>query len=250
MDKTNMNKKKIFDRYLTNHYSVCEKTNFRNNKEVLALLRKNKRAIDRNLKVFFDKEVNKKNNILDLGCGYGSFLFFLQSHHYKNVTGIDISPEEIALCRKLFKSYKFHREDMFNYLRDTKEKFGVVYLSHVLEHVKKEQLFDFLGRVRNILNDNGFFIIVVPNSAAYFSAAANRYGDLTHEIGFTDKSLSQALMQTGFKNIEIKNYSGAGNFWLNALRKITLFLFEMFIQILGYDKQDIYTLSLLAIVKK
>jgi len=166
------------------------------------------------------------------------------------VTGIDISTEEIAICKKLFKTYEFYHEDIFAYIQNTKERFDVLYLSHVLEHIDKKQLFEFLEGANNILNDNGFFILVVPNSAAYFNSAANRYGDLTHEVGFTDKSLRQALMVTKFDNIKIKNYFGVGNFWLNIVRKVALFLFELFIQILGYEKQEIHTPSILVIARK
>lgn len=245
-----MDNRKIFDNYLTNHYSNCEKTDFSNEKQVLSLLAKNKPPIDHNLGRLFETKIHKNGNILDLGCGYGSFLFFLQSHGYQNVTGVDISTEEIAVCKKLFKSYKFHQADIHDYIHSTSEKFDAVYLSHVLEHIKKEDIFNFLEKIRSILTDDGILIIVVPNCAAYFNAAAGRYGDLTHAVGFTDLSLRQTLVVTGFKNIEIKNFYGVGNMWLNILRKITLFLFEIFIQILGYDKQNVHTPSLLAIVKK
>lgn len=247
---TAMNNKKIFDNYLTNHYSNCEKTNFNSGKEVLSLLNKNKVPIDYNFKKFFKNKINKNSSILDLGCGYGSFLFFLQSHGYQTVTGVDISAEEIAICKKLFKSYTFHQADIHEYIHSTDKKFDVIYLSHVLEHIKKEDLFGFIDGIKNILTDDGFLVIVVPNSSAYFNAAANRYGDLTHEIGFTDISLRQMLMVAEFKNIEIKNFLGVGNLWINAARKIALFFFEIFIQLLGYDKQGIYTPSLIAIIKK
>lgn len=246
----NMKNKKIFDNYLTLHYSKCEKTNFANKDEVLELLKKNLSPINHNLKKLFISKIDKKAKIIDLGCGYGSFLYFLQSHHYKNVTGVDISTEEIILCKKLFKSYKFYKKDIFDYIETTKDKFDVIYLSHVIEHIEKKQLFHFLKSIKKILNHNGFFIIVVPNSSAYFNSLAIRYGDMTHETGFTDKSLSQILMLSGFKNIEIKNFFGVGNFWLNILRKIARFVFEIFIQILGYDKQAIYTPSILVIANK
>lgn len=245
-----MKKKEIFDNYLTNHYSKCEKTNFTNKGEVLELLKKNLGPINHNLKKLFISKIGKKAKILDLGCGYGSFLYFVKSLGYQSATGIDISSEEISLCKKLFKSYKFYQKDIFDYIKATGEKFDVIYLSHVLEHIEKKQLFHFLKSVKKILSNKGFFIIVAPNSAAYFNSLAARYGDLTHETGFTDKSLSQALMLSGFKNIEIKNFFGVGNPGLNVLRKITLLLFEIFIQILGYDKQDIYTPSILVIARK
>lgn len=245
-----MDNKRIFDNYLTNHYSNCEKTDFSDEEQVLTLLKRNKPPLDHNLGRLFEMKISKEGKVLDLGCGYGSFLFFLQSHGYRNVTGVDISTEEITVCKKLFISYTFHQADIYDYIRSTDEKFDVVYLSHVLEHVKKEDLFGFLEGIRDILTDDGFLIIVVPNCAAYFNSAAGRYGDITHEIGFTDLSMRQTLMVTGFKNVIVKNFYGVGNLWLNILRKMTLFSFEIFIQILGYDKQSVHTPSLLAIVKK
>lgn len=245
-----MDNKEIFDNYLSTHYSKCEKTNFNNDEEVLKLLNKNKLPIDHNLQALFESKIDKNSKILDLGCGYGSFLYFLKMHGYKDVVGVDISGEEIALCNRFFESYKLSKIDIFDYIGATKEKFDVIYLSHVLEHIKKEQLLGFLETVKNLLNETGFFIIVVPNNASYFNSTANRYGDLTHEIGFTDKSLRQALTLADFRHIEIRNYFGVGNFLLNIARKVSLFFFEILIQIMGYEKQEIYTPSILVIAQK
>lgn len=245
-----MDKEKIFDSYLTNQYSKSEKVNFDNEQEVLVLLKKNKSPLDYNLKSFFESKIDKKSKILDLGCGYGSFLYFIQSLNYMNVTGLDISTEELAVCKRIFKSYNFIQNDIFKYMDNTIEKFDVIYLSHVLEHIAKDKLFEFFDGIKKILNDDGYLIIIIPNSGAYFNSGVARYVDITHEIGFTDKSLRQALILAGFRNIEVKNFYGVGNFLLNILRKIMLFFFEIFIQVLGYEKQDVYTQSLLAVIKK
>ncbi|MGB2791682.1 MAG: class I SAM-dependent methyltransferase [Candidatus Moraniibacteriota bacterium] len=245
-----MNNKDVFDNYLTNQYSHCEGTDFTDEKQVLALLRKNKIPIEDNLGEVFEKGVHSGGKILDLGCGYGNFLFFLQSRGYQDVTGVDISTEELAVCRRLFKSYKFHQTDINEYIHATSERFDVIYLSHVLEHIRKEDLFDFLEGVRRILTNDGMFIVVVPNCAAYFNGSANRYGDITHELGFTSISMRQVLTVAGFRHSEIRNFFGVGNVWLNPLRKITLFVFEIFIQILGHGKQEVHTPSLLAIARK
>lgn len=247
---SNTDNNKIFENYLTNHYSSCDGIDFKVDDQVHALLNKNKKVIEHNLGGFFRKRIEKNCNILDLGCGYGSFLFFLQSNGYNNVAGLDLSPEEIDICRRYFKSYRFYQEDIFKFINSTREKFDVIYISHVIEHIKKENLFEFLGGVKKILKDDGIFIIIVPNSGAYFNSAANRYGDLTHEIGFTDLSLRQALKVANFSNIELKNYTGVSNFGVKIIRRFSLFLFGIFVKILGYDKQEIYTPSILAIVTK
>jgi 2-polyprenyl-3-methyl-5-hydroxy-6-metoxy-1,4-benzoquinol methylase len=241
---------RIFENYLTNHYSNLEKTDFSNDAEVLNLLKGNSALLDHNLGQLFSESVGLTSSILDLGCGYGSFVSFLQSKNYTNVTGVDLSTQEISICKKLFAPYNFVQDDILNFVSSTETKFDVVYLSHVIEHIKKEDLFVFLEGVKRILNDRGIFVIIAPNSAAYFNAAANRYGDLTHEIGFTELSLRQVLMVSGFSHIDAKNYYGTGKRGLRFLRRSVLFLFELFVQILGYDKQNVHTPSILVIAKK
>ncbi len=135
------------------------------------------------------------------------------------MTGVDLSTQEISMCKRLFTSYNFVREDILNFVSLTDKKFDVVYLSHVIEHIKKEDLFVFLDSVKKILNDQGIFVIIAPNSAAYFNAAANRYGDLTHEIGLTELSLRQVLTVCGFSHIEAKNFYGTGKPLLRFLRR-------------------------------
>lgn len=241
---------KIFENYLSNHYATIENTDFSNDVDVLNLLRKNSAVLDHNLHQIFAEKVGKTKSILDLGCGYGSFLYFLQSKKYINVTGVDISTQEISICKNLFKSYNFEQEDILDFVSHTNKRFDVVYLSHVIEHIKKENLFVFLDGVKRILNEGGIFIIVAPNSAAYFNAAANRYGDLTHEIGFTELSLRQTLMVSGYNKIEARNFHGVGKPLLRFIRKSVLFMFEKFVQVLGYDKQTVHTPSILVIANK
>ncbi|MEO6077602.1 MAG: class I SAM-dependent methyltransferase, partial [Candidatus Andersenbacteria bacterium] len=184
------------------------------------------------------------------GCGYGNFLYFLKTWGYKNVFGIDVSSEEVKLCRELFPQYSIEQADIVEYLSKTKEKFEAIYLSHVLEHIKKDEVFEFLEKIKGAMSDSGYLIIVVPNSSAYFNALATRYGDLTHEIGYSENNILQLLRVAGFSRVSIRNFNGVGTFWLNIVRKFLMTCFELFIQALGYDKQSIHTPSMLVIVQK
>ena len=39
--------------------------------------------------------------ILDLGCGYGKFLYFLQNEGYTETRGIDLNPQQLEVARSL-----------------------------------------------------------------------------------------------------------------------------------------------------
>src|SRR5437879_13779188 len=44
---------------------------------------------------------NKAARIADLGCGYGSCLYFLHEEGYRNIAGVDISAAQVESARKL-----------------------------------------------------------------------------------------------------------------------------------------------------
>src|SRR5438105_2349301 len=44
---------------------------------------------------------NREAKILDLGCGSGTFIHFLRESGYHSVSGIDCSPEQVAIAREL-----------------------------------------------------------------------------------------------------------------------------------------------------
>lgn len=244
-----MDSKKLFEQYLSSHYTDTEQIDFANQATVQAHLRKTAQPLARNLLPFFQKHVRSGANIVDLGCGYGTFLQFARDAGYETVTGVDISIEETKLCKQLFPELAIIQSEITDYLRTNTNSADVFYLSHVLEHVPKTELFEFMAAVRRALVAHGFLVIVVPNSAAYFNAAANRYGDLTHELGFSDLSLRQLLWNAGFRRVSIRNFYGAANPLLELPRSVARTGFELFLQLLGYDKQIIYTPSLLAIVR-
>ena len=247
-----MDTKDVFDHYLTNQYSNSEGVDFSNKDQLKVLFEKNSRDIKKNLTNFLVTNFDKEKKILDLGCGYGNFLYFTHFLGYKNVTGVDISTEEIAICRDNFSEYNLIQDDIFEYLEKTQDTFDVIYLSHVLEHVPKERLDSLLQNFKKILNDGGVIIIVIPNCASYFNAGVSRYADITHEFGFVDKSLRQLFIVNGYKNenITIDNYLSDIGIIATLARKISLFLFELFIQLMGFEKQKVYTSSLIAIIRK
>src|SRR5881397_1294588 len=43
---------------------------------------------------------DRQSRILDIGCGEGALLSFLEECGYRNIDGFDISPENIDICHK------------------------------------------------------------------------------------------------------------------------------------------------------
>jgi 2-polyprenyl-3-methyl-5-hydroxy-6-metoxy-1,4-benzoquinol methylase len=139
--------------------------------------------------------------ILELGCGHGILMHFAQEAGYRNVIGVDASPEQVATAHAL--GIAGAREgDLFATLNSAApESYDVVLAYDVLEHFRKDELMVFADEVHRILRPGGKWIVRVPNADAPF-AMRMRYGDFTHELIFNRDSLGQLLQAVGFKQVD------------------------------------------------
>jgi len=145
-------------------------------------------------------DVPKESKILDLGCGHGAFVYFLDKCGFKNVAGVDGSAEQVELASKLEIPGIIEADITEHLVSCESSSVDVIILMDVLEHLTHEQLFSTLDEVYRILTPNGRCIIHVPNAGGIFGMSI-RYGDLTHEMCFTSMSANQLLRTIGFKSI-------------------------------------------------
>jgi SAM-dependent methyltransferase len=138
--------------------------------------------------------------ILDVGCGYGEFLYFLQSNGYSNAHGIDLNARQVEVGRSLG-VLNLGCGDSRNFLADRPESFELISAIDVLEHIPKAQVLDFLGLVYSALAPGGVFLCQVPNLAAFYTPLF--YMDFSHETPFTAGSLKQALELAGFGGVKV-----------------------------------------------
>jgi 2-polyprenyl-3-methyl-5-hydroxy-6-metoxy-1,4-benzoquinol methylase len=143
---------------------------------------------------------DKAAKILDIGCGNGGFLWWLQQIGYRNSSGIDISQEQIQIARGLgIKNVKC--ADLIGFLESKQGYYDVIFLMDVIEHFNKNEILGILKLTFDSLNSGGEVIIQTPNGESLFSGRL-RYGDFTHEVIFTKSSLNQILQAAGFKDTE------------------------------------------------
>lgn len=107
----------------------------------------------------------KFNNLLDVGCGDGKLINLLSNYYSVNFTGIDYSERAISLANIMNTSKKnviFQKLDIFNeFLPD---KFDVISMVEVIEHIEPEMLDNFLENSLKHLNKGGYFIGSVPST--------------------------------------------------------------------------------------
>lgn len=139
---------------------------------------------------------NKKPYCLDIACGSGSFLYYLKQSGYKNITGVDISPEQVALAKQVCDDV--HEGDIKEFLTSGRE-YDLITIFSFIEHLTRDETLIFLDRVYKALRQGGRIILITPNADSPF-ASHMRYGDITHEIIYNQSSLSSLLRSCGFVN--------------------------------------------------
>lgn len=157
--------------------------------------------MEREYSRFLPKNTNAA--ILDVGCGMGHFLSYLKHHGFTNAVGVDHSPEQVACC--LSAGLPVSKiDDIFIFLNSQKNAYDFILLSDVLEHFYKDEVMQVLEGLRGALREGGTLVLRVPNMSGV-NGLNGRYIDFTHEVGFTESSLKQVLMCSGFKNIRIED---------------------------------------------
>lgn len=141
----------------------------------------------------------KDARILDLGCGYGEFLYFLQRQGYTQAAGIDLDPAQLEIARSLGVR-NLHRADARAFLSSA-TGFDLIAALDVLEHIRKDEVLHLLELARHALRPGGRFLCQVPNLAAFHTPLF--FMDFTHETPFTAPSLKQALELAGFVNVRV-----------------------------------------------
>ncbi len=95
--------------------------------------------------------------LLDIGCGWGSLAKFAAENYQVKVTGITISKEQVVLANKMCAGLNI--DIRLQDYRDVKEKFDRVVSVGMFEHVGYKNYKRYLRVVRNLLEDNGLFLL-------------------------------------------------------------------------------------------
>ncbi|MBK9382325.1 MAG: class I SAM-dependent methyltransferase [Chitinophagaceae bacterium] len=164
-------------------------------------------------------ETDKEKNILDIGCGLGQMLTYLKGKGFNSLYGIDINDESINLCKKHGLDVE-KVNDIREFARNSNRKFDRIVMSHVLEHISKEDIIDTLIHIKKyLLKEGGIFLLMVPNAQSY-TGAYWRYEDFTHNIMFTAGSSTYVLRSAGFENIEFLDPDGT--MYMNPVKRLII----------------------------
>ncbi|MAD54235.1 MULTISPECIES: cyclopropane fatty acyl phospholipid synthase [unclassified Idiomarina] len=95
--------------------------------------------------------------ILDIGCGWGSFMQYAAEHYGVECVGVTISKEQVRLGEERCKGLpvEFRLQDY----RDLDESFDRIISLGMFEHVGQKNYEDYMDVARRCLKDDGLFLL-------------------------------------------------------------------------------------------
>lgn len=149
----------------------------------------------------------KARRALDIGSGRGWILYFLKKYfNYEIAAGTQIAANAYKFSKEELK-LEIYNQDFLEL--SFPEKFDVVSILHVLEHVENPE--KYVERIYESLAPHGFLFIEVPNYNSWSRKITNCHWlalDLKyHLFFFTPESLIDLLEKYNFKIKKIKTFS-------------------------------------------
>jgi len=139
--------------------------------------------------------------ILDVGCGPGFLLRYFSQRGYTRLSGVDLSPEQISAARQYCSDVTLG--NAIDYLQRHPAGFDLILAIDIIEHLRKDEVLEFLAATHSALAPGGRLIVQTPNCASPWGIV-QRHSDFTHEVGFTPGALAWLLRLMGYVSYEFR----------------------------------------------
>lgn len=154
------------------------------------------------LRFKFIKKFIKSGKLFDLGAGWGHFMLAGKELGY-DVKGIEIAEQPYRYCVDDLKLPVKH-EDF--YLMDEDEKFDIVTMWDVLEHIDRPDA--FLQKTGRIIRPGGFLFLQVPQIDSFVARRQKsdwKMMGLDHVNYFSKRTMRRIMENNGFEVLEIRS---------------------------------------------
>ncbi len=152
-----------------------------------------------------DPYLAKDKRILDFGAGDGDFSKLLLKAGYQTAVY-----EPSAARAEILQSRLGNESGFLGIIGpDNEEKFDIITLIEVIEHILEEDMNHFLKTLDRLLAHNGMLIITTPNNEDLFlnsvldPVSGNLFHRWQHQRSFTDETLNACLAQQSFSSLTI-----------------------------------------------
>jgi len=141
--------------------------------------------------------------ILDVACGEGSLLCFLRERGYTNLSGCDVSPENVAICHSMGLTSVRQWNALELEAMPGFRSYDAIFAMDMIEHLPKEQTAQFLETLRRRLLPGGSVVVQTLNLGS-LCGCFQRYSDLSHKFGLTERSGLHLMEVAGFDRARVE----------------------------------------------
>ncbi|MFD1139855.1 class I SAM-dependent methyltransferase [Larkinella insperata] len=164
------------------------------------------------------KGIDRNMPAVDLGCGAGELLLALETLGFTNLSGCDVSAEQVAIANRHFPSVV--EADLFVFLNAQRDgSLGLITIFDVIEHLTRQQVFDLMTLANRKLAPGGTFIAHLPNGLSPFVGHVY-WGDITHEWCLTPQSAQTLCKLHNFTDFEAAEHLGTSSTLSGKLRNL------------------------------
>jgi ubiquinone/menaquinone biosynthesis C-methylase UbiE len=154
------------------------------------------------------KYVNSNSVVLDLGCGVGRVAKYL-APYVKELHGVDISEKMIHYARKncsKIRNIHFKVNNGRDLSLHKNSKFDFVYSLLMLQHLEKEDAFNYITEIYRVLRNGGLSLIQFPNKHASIYWICSLYNLIDKKPSkmrlYTEREAKKALRKAGFSRLK------------------------------------------------
>ncbi len=195
---------------------------------------------------------DKQARILDIGCGDGNFVYHMQQMGYKNASGIDYSAEQVEKGRSMGIE-NLVCADLVRFLSENTMQYDAIIAKDVIEHFTRDEVFEILELVNKNLKTGGRFIMQVPNGQGIFYTSVY-YGDYTHEMAYTESSVNQVILNTGFTKSACYPTGPIPTGFVSSIRyvlwKLMVWKIKFWKMVETGNPRGIFTQNIIAVIEK
>lgn len=175
---------------------------------------------------FMDIHDIKNSRILDVGCGYGQFIYHALKKEVKRISGIEVSENDLATARKYIRSNKFDSKvGSAIAIPYNESTFDTVVAWEVLEHIPYQTEPQFFKEVYRVLKVNGVFYLSTPYDHFMSKVFDPAYWVSGHRHYSKSKLIDLAL-KNGFL---IEKMEVVGRYW-TVLSLLNMYVSKWFLR--------------------
>lgn len=143
---------------------------------------------------------SKSASILEIGCGFGSFIKAARDAGFTAIEGVDLSKEQIEIAHSMGINQAIEG-NLFDHLEAPNARDAIVGID-IIEHFSKDEFMELLASCQAHLKQGAYLLCRTPNMDAPL-ASVYAHADFSHELFLNKSSALQAFRAAGFSKVEV-----------------------------------------------